>query len=395
MTAPLDESTGQPSTDSVSSAVVSGTGKPSRWWYFGIGFLVILLIQLVRDPASVEQLLLGWLYFPARTIPAMTVDWPTATLGLICTGLFVPVLHWTIRWLIERSHTDGPRFLWTWRATGSVSLVLALLFCSGTAMVGATHQFVWLITGKPSAGSSTSGNTRPVGLWSWAMEGRGKSQEQNNLKFIGIGFQNAREAYRTLPPGGTMDKNGRLLHGWPIFLSYYMSYAPYDPDGGAVSFDRSLPWNHPSNAEYFRCGITEYINPALPGPQFDIDGFGLCHVAGNVHVLPLQVVESQTKDRFGWENPPKMEPEGGQSNTLLIGTVAQQIKPWGHPANVRDPAKGINRHPNGFGGPAQWNGAMFVMQDGSVRFVSDSIDPDVLRRMGDPGAVENTSTAAP
>lgn len=389
MMPPPDEPTGPPSIESVTSETGSGTGEPSRWWFVGIGLLVVLLIQLVRDPVSVEQLLLGWLYFPARTIPAMTVDWPTATLGLICTGLFVPVLHWTIRWLIERSGTGGPLPHWTWRSTGSVSLVLALLFCAGTAMVGATHQFVWLITGKPGAASSA--DSRPVGFGAWAMEGRRKSQEQGNLKFIGMGFQGARESYRTLPPGGTMDQKGRLLHGWPIFLSYYMTYAPYDPDGGPVSFDRSLPWNDPANAKYFRCGIPEYINPALPGPQFDNEGFGLCHVAGNVRVLPVQVVETQTKDRFGWEDSSKREQEGGQSNTLLVGTVAQRIKPWGYPANVRDPAKGINRDPNGFGGPAQWNGAMFVMQDGSVRFISNAVDPNVLRQMGNPASVESGS----
>ena len=67
--------------------------------------------------------------------------------------------------------------------------------------------------------------------------------------------------------------------------------------------------------------------------------------------------------------------------------VNARCRPWGHPANWRDPAKGINRSPYGFGGAPGAGGANFVMADASVRFVSERIDESVLREMsGPPGA---------
>lgn len=403
MTLPLEEPMDLPSSAPVSRKPVPDEVWPSRWWFVLIAFLTLLLIQLFRDPASTEQMLLGWLYFPVQSIPKMTADWPTALLGLICAGLFVPGLHGTIRWFLQPSEPGGPARQWSWRASAGISLVLMLLFCAGTAMVGMSHHLVWLMTGKRSIPSSLSPEARPYGLWSWANNPRAKSTESSNLKSIGIALQNVEDVYSALPPGGTMDRSGRLLHGWPIFLTGYLTFAVYERDGGPVSFDRSRPWNDPVNAPYFRCAISEFINPALPGPRFDKDGFGLCHVAGNSYVLPVQVVETQTKDRFGWEDSPRRKSanqqrlriDDDQSNTILLGTVAQRITPWGYPVNVRDPAKGINRYPEGFGGPAQWKGAMFVMRDGSVRFVSNAIDPKLLETMGSSPPNDATTAESP
>jgi prepilin-type processing-associated H-X9-DG protein len=53
---------------------------------------------------------------------------------------------------------------------------------------------------------------------------------------------------------------------------------------------------------------------------------------------------------------------------------------------VRDPAKGINRSPNGFGGPPSHHGANFAMADGSVRFISEKASPAVMRALATPNA---------
>ena len=78
----------------------------------------------------------------------------------------------------------------------------------------------------------------------------------------------------------------------------------------------------------------------------------------------------------------------GTSSTILLGTVGEQFKPWGHPANVRDPALGINRSPQGFGGPPGWNGAMFLMCDGSVKFLRDDTDLSVMKALATPAGGE-------
>jgi hypothetical protein len=73
-----------------------------------------------------------------------------------------------------------------------------------------------------------------------------------------------------------------------------------------------------------------------------------------------------------------------KSNTILIGEVNAVPVAWGNPVNWRDPAIGINRSPRGFGGPPNARGVTFLMADCSVRFVSDTVNPEVLRTMASP-----------
>lgn len=187
-----------------------------------------------------------------------------------------------------------------------------------------------------------------------------------------------------------MDDSGRLLHGWPIFAASYISYS-------LQGIDLSVPWNRPPNDRLYQCGIDQFINPSMPGPRFDENGYGLSHIAGNIHVLPICRVKAQNQDQFDWKNAFRKSNHptsfsaitDGTSNTLLIGTAAEQFKPWGHPANLRDPALGINRHPTGFGGPQHWRGALMLMCDGSVRFFSNDTDPQIMKALGTPAGGES------
>jgi hypothetical protein len=208
------------------------------------------------------------------------------------------------------------------------------------------------------------------------------------VRQLGIGAVNFEDYCKTLPPGGTKTADGEMMHGW---ASYLIPFAWY-----SMELDYSVPWDKPPNARYFQCNLPFFVNPSIPGPYFDPDGFGYAHVAGNVHVLPTVQVEfepgqekidssaalKQLKDRG--ELLAQSEITDGASNTILFGTVARNFKPWGHPANVRDPASGIGASPDGFAGPPTWGGAMFVMADGSVRFVSDKTDPRVLQQLATP-----------
>ncbi len=74
----------------------------------------------------------------------------------------------------------------------------------------------------------------------------------------------------------------------------------------------------------------------------------------------------------------------GTSSTILVGSVAERFRPWGHPANVRDPALGINRV-----GPPGWSGAMFLMCDGSVQFLPESTDLSVMKALATPRGGES------
>lgn len=343
-----------------------------------------------------EHLLFGWLYFPLRVIPLVSIDWPTAILGLVSLLAFVFCLHRTILWFLENSSfTVGAKGRWSWRSTLVLALTLSLMFASGTAMVGATHQFIWLLTGRAARpGHADENPSRSLGLISQfihdAREQAHDTQQKYKLKSIGLAMHNVHDAYSFFPPGGTMTESGELLHGWPIFLGNFMTYSH-----NAVDF--STPWNKPPNDRLFQCALHEFINPSIAGPVFDEQGYGLSHLAGNVHVLPICRVTGEDPQSYYWQNAARKSNQDiklskitdGTSNTILVGTAAGQFKPWGHPANLRDPALGINRDPSGFGGPLHWKGAMMLMCDGSVRILSNDTDLKLMKALGTPSGGEN------
>src|SRR5262249_41898578 len=113
----------------------------------------------------------------------------------------------------------------------------------------------------------------------------------------------------------------------------------------------------------------------------DADGYGLSHYAANSRVLAAN------------KGMRKQDITDGAANTILFGEVNANFKPWGHPMNFRDPAKGVNQSPYGFGGPRGAGGASFALAAGSVRFVSERADPDVLRALATPAGGEEVDPA--
>jgi hypothetical protein len=360
-----------------------------RLWWVVAAIMIIFIISLL--PGG-EDLLLGWLYFPLGTIPRMTVDWPAALLGLASFIAFVGGLHLAVR-AFFRGASTGSAFQWSFRSTLAVALALLLMFAAGTAIVGATHQAVWLALGRTS--KSSAAGRMVYGFRNSARSSLHRTSESSNLKDIALAVQNFHDTFQGLPPGGTMTENGELLHGWAIFAGPFTGFGIY-----AHGLDFAVPWNQPPNDRFYKCGLWMFTNPAIRGPHFDANGYGYAHVAANVHVLPIRTVRrSQFRASERGDAPMRQIREtnqnfemrqitDGASNTLLVGTVTERFKPWGHPANIRDPGRGIDRSPNGFGGPPQWGGAMFSFCDGHTAVLNRKIDPKVLRALATPAGGE-------
>lgn len=355
---------------------------------------VVTILLFVLFGTNFEQLLLGWLYFLLNTIPKMTIDRPSAIVGAICVLLFVVGLHRTACWWTTTGHreNDGESIRWTWRSTLVTSATLFVLFGSGTALVGASHQVIWLLSGRREANADSVAPAQ-LGPFAEARETARRTQARNNLKQFGLAFLNFHDTNGAFPPGGTINQDGELLHGWAILIGPYHSF-------NAPDLDYSLGWRVPPNDNIYKCQIQEFLNPSQPSAVFDAEGYGLCHWAGNEHVLPIRSIHiaastsddseaGGTQQLSGQERGISIsEITDGTINTILLGTASANFKPWGHPANVRDPAIGINRSPEGFGGPPGWNGAMFLMCDGSVGFLSDKTDLSVMKALATPAGGE-------
>ena len=372
----------------------SGNGASPNFKSSGAIILAVLVATIVLgacliSPEAIEQLLLGWLYFPMRVVPQMTADWPAVVAGALCAAAFLVALHRALRWL---ARSFAPHGAWIGiRTTIAAALVIFLLFASGTAMVGATHQAVWLITGRTKPAEQERHPPAAFGVISAARETARRSQQTNNLKQVGIGFHKSHEGNAAFPPGGTMDATGRLMHGWTVYLGPYLVFSTYE-------FDFSIPWDEPPNDRLCQCALPIFLNPSIP-EVFDKKGYGLSHIAGNIHVLPITMISrpaahspcdelmalarGSRADRR--DKPLRIDDiRDGTANTILLGEAAGRFRPWGHPANVRDPAAGVGKTPDGFGGPPGAAGAQFLMCDGSVRFVSDQVSQGVIRALATP-----------
>jgi len=267
------------------------------------------------------------------------------------------------------------------------------MFAAGTAMVGATHQFVWLLSGR--ATKSAAPREPVISMIGAARSAAQQQMVSRNAGYMAIGIESFHDNFQTLPPGGTKTDKGELLHGWAIFMAPFLAF-------GSESIDYAIPWNRPPNAELYKCNVGMFVNQSLGGPYFDDQGFGLSHFAGNQHVLPIRTVNfEKPKPTEGYRHHLPMQELGkmnqamnmsqitdGTSNTLLLGTVSERFKPWGHPANIRDPSLGIDRSPDGFGGPPSWTGAVFSFCDGHTALINRKIDPRVLRQLATPSGGE-------
>jgi len=199
------------------------------------------------------------------------------------------------------------------------------------------------------------------------------TQSKNNLKQIGLAMHNYYDAYNTLPPGGIYTKNDEPYNAWMTSILPFVEQANlYN------QIDFNQPWTASQNQLVFKTKVFSFLNPNL-GPEVSLvgGGFGASHYAGN-----SQVLKKNGSVKFD-------EMTDGTSNTILAGEVSGGFMAWGDPENRRDPANGFGTAPNQFGGPATGRGGVnMLLADGSVRFISENIDPQTLKALASPAGKE-------
>jgi hypothetical protein len=303
-------------------------------------------------------LVAGWVFFLWEVAPRVRADGSAVLTAVVCLVGFLAGLHLFLRWFVgqwKRAGDDAaPPRRWELRWTLGVVGLVVLAFTAGIAAVGMTHQTAWLFT-------------QPQPMFESSMRRlAARTNSLNNLKQIGLGIHDYSDQGKALPPGATFDSQGRALHGWQTALLPYIEQEQLYKE-----IKQHLPWTHPGNAAAFRTVLRTYQHP-LAEPTLAPSGMALSHYAANVHVLGGNV--RRTLAQIGEAR--------GASQTILAGEAAGNFKPWGYPANWRDPARGLGRSPDGFGHPSGTRQpTQFVFADGSVRTFTQDTDPAVLEAL--------------
>jgi prepilin-type processing-associated H-X9-DG protein len=335
--------------------------RPFLYALVAVIFLFLLACAGLAFPfVFVAEMALGWVFFLVRVVPEVQVGWAGVATALVCLVAFAVGLHAFLAWLIGQTGTtaEGAPRRWSRRWTGAIVAAVVLMFVAGMATAGAAHQVGWLLTSKESILRSSSFAAR-------------RAQSVNNLKQIGLGIKSYGDVHVDSLPAPIFDRQGRPLHGWMTKILPHVEQAELY---NAVNL--SLPWDDPRNAAPFQQVVNTYINPGVrSGEQRDPAGYAPGHYAENAYLVGVASMKD-VKD--------------GTSQTILAGEVPGGFRPWGDPVNWRDPGKGINRAPDGFGGPYP-GGANVLFGDGSVRFLRNTIDPRVMKALGTPAGADSPS----
>jgi prepilin-type processing-associated H-X9-DG protein len=195
-----------------------------------------------------------------------------------------------------------------------------------------------------------------------AREAARRTQCMNNLKQIGLALHMYHDRYNTFPPAYVADASGKPMHSWRVLVLPFL-----DQQSLYNEYDFSEPWDGPNNSRLLTRMPRLFACPSDPNAATSTttDYAGVlgehCVFRGAQSVTIASISD-------------------GTSNTLLVGEVAGAKIPWMRPDDIditKHPALG---DPDGFSGNHP-GGVIFLLCDGSVRFISQSVNPQTLKAL--------------
>ncbi|MFO0842722.1 MAG: DUF1559 domain-containing protein [Gemmataceae bacterium] len=184
-----------------------------------------------------------------------------------------------------------------------------------------------------------------------------RMESANHLKQIGLAMHNYHDTNNHFPPQAVYDKDGKALLSWRVLLLPYL-----DQDALYREFKLDEAWDSPHNKKLL----------AKMPQVFKLPGATPKHQYGTYY----QVFHGKGAAFEGKTGNTIASFTDGTSNTILAVEAGNDV-PWTKPEDVPfDPAKDVPQLSRHFG-----KGGHALFADGSVRFLSDSINKDTLKAL--------------
>jgi type II secretory pathway pseudopilin PulG len=194
-----------------------------------------------------------------------------------------------------------------------------------------------------------------------AREAARRTQCKNNLKQIALALHNYHDTYGVFPPAYIADETGKPMHSWRVLILPYLDQMPLYAQ---YRFDE--PWDGPNNSRLLPSMPPIYRCPSDESPGATTTSYAGVYGPKSVFRGAVPVTMTDIKD--------------GTSNTLAVGEVKGATIPWMQPTDVDVTLHPTIGDPAGFGSP-HTGGAQFILMDGSVRFISESVNLPTLQAL--------------
>ena len=197
-----------------------------------------------------------------------------------------------------------------------------------------------------------------------AREAARRMQCTNHMKQIGLALHSYHDRYQCFPPAITADEDGKPLHSWRVLLLPYMEQgALYE----SIRLDE--PWDSDYNRQFHDLTLSVYCCPSAPGSMRGMTSYSVVVGKESYSNVP------NTSQMMGAMTD-------GTSNTIAVVERKTPVC-WMDPTReitFETACMGINVSHDGLG--SNHTGGMNVcMFDGSVMFISQTVNAGVLRAM--------------
>jgi len=215
-----------------------------------------------------------------------------------------------------------------------------------------------------------------------AREAARRAQSKNNLKQLALALHNYHDVNTAFPSG--THENADLKP--EKRLSWIADVLPYlDQQNLHDDIDFEAAWDAEANRFALSNPLPVLLNPGNPN---DGGNDGVTHyvgIAGLGKEGPTLEVGDKKAGVFGYDRVARIRDIlDGTSNTIMTSEASENFGPWGQggKATVRAfTKKPYINGPDGIGGPWSSAGCNMGFADGSVHFISEEIDPEVLEAL--------------
>lgn len=198
-----------------------------------------------------------------------------------------------------------------------------------------------------------------------AREAARRMQCSGNEKQIMIALHNYHDTYGTFPPAYSVDQSGKALHSWRVLILPFMEQGNlYDQ----IKLDES--WDSSHNSQFHAISLPCYICPSASRSKRQIRGL----TSYKMVVGPNTISDGPSGRKIS-------ELVNGTSNIIGIVEVIPTTN-WMEPTEIPfdELDKGINWSKTEGIGSRHSGGINIALMDGSVRFVSDTVDMNTIKQ---------------